>query len=170
MNLFFKPVKFLHTLIQKKILNRKIGRYVFQCIVYKLNLMRNIIHGLTDGSFLSPEVFAGVTSFEFTGGTLSQQTFDAMLALYNANKVDPCPLASIATPCWQVAVPVYDWGDCSNPNKDIVIVGFATVYITDVYDAPEKTVMARIVCKNIEPGRGGGGEYGTLGSIPGLVE
>ena len=34
----------------------------------------------------------------------------------------------------------------------------------------EKQIAARIICKIIEPARGSGGEYGVIGSIPGLVE
>ena len=47
---------------------------------------------------------------------------------------------------------------------------FATVTITEVLVTPEKTINAQVVCENIEPGRGGGGQYGTKGAIPGLVE
>jgi hypothetical protein len=71
---------------------------------------------------------------------------------------------------WTTAVVVYDSSDCTNPNKLTTIVGFATVTITDVYTAPEKTILGRVVCENIDEGRGGGGTYGTLGSIPGLVQ
>jgi hypothetical protein len=73
---------------------------------------------------------------------------------------------------WQTTVPVYDLDDCSNPNKTIDIVGFAFVEIHDVGGPSDKTVKARVLCNYVEAedDRGGGGNYGTKGSIPGLVE
>ena len=50
------------------------------------------------------------------------------------------------------------------------MVGFASVIVTDVRDAPEKVIEAEVKCDIIEGGPGGGGDYGTLGSIPVLVE
>ena len=49
-------------------------------------------------------------------------------------------------------------------------MGFATAIITAVYDSPEKTIEAKVICENVEPGHGGGGEYGTMGNVAGLVE
>jgi len=73
---------------------------------------------------------------------------------------------------WKTKVVVYTWEDCSNPNTEIVIDGFATVILTDVVGAPEKKVVGQVICKEVDSddSRGGGGEYGTKGSIPGLVE
>ena len=73
---------------------------------------------------------------------------------------------------WQTTVVVYDWYDCSNPNTRIMLTGFSTVQLTDVERPPEKTLIGKVICDVVdsEDSRGGGGEYGTKGSIPGLVE
>jgi len=77
---------------------------------------------------------------------------------------------------WEVVVPVYDRDDCSNPNQSEVVVGFAPVIITDVRgppsaESPNKQITGQVICGLVspEPNRGGGGEYGIKGSIPGLV-
>ena len=72
---------------------------------------------------------------------------------------------------WETTVPVYDRGDCSNPNQSILIVGFAQVRVRDVLNSPEKLVRGKVICNLVDEfgSRGGGGEYGTKGSIPGLV-
>jgi hypothetical protein len=60
--------------------------------------------------------------------------------------------------------------DCGeNPNQTIPIVGFATVLITGT-SGPPPVLIASVECNQVEPGVGGGGYYGTWGSIPGLVE
>jgi Flp pilus assembly protein TadG len=73
---------------------------------------------------------------------------------------------------WQTTVPVYDRDDCTNPNQEITIVGFALVEVQDVGGPSDKTIKARVLCDYVqaEDERGGGGNYGTLGSVPGLVE
>lgn len=73
---------------------------------------------------------------------------------------------------WKTLVVVYDWHDCDNPNTTIPIAGYAMIDLTDVVGAPEKLLRGKIICKLIsnEEDRGGGGNYGTKGSIPGLVE
>ncbi|MFC1657492.1 pilus assembly protein TadG-related protein [Candidatus Moduliflexota bacterium] len=73
---------------------------------------------------------------------------------------------------WEASVIVYESNDCANPNQTQKLVGFARVTVTDVYRAPDKTIKGIVLCNFVEPGdsRGGGGNFGTLGSIPGLVE
>jgi len=147
----------------------------------------------------SPFVQSGETEFEFIGGTMSNPTFDALLTAFqhlgydvDANGV---PVSSPAqaiplygengtTPLyypdgtarnrhiWETTVAVYDSNDCSNPNQSIVVEGFARVRITDVQDSPEKTIIGEVICDYVSPEdtRGGGGSFGTKGSIPGLVE
>ena len=72
---------------------------------------------------------------------------------------------------WETTVVVYDSADCSNPHSEGVS-GFARIVMFDVLDAPEQLIRAMVVCKYVdaEDSRGGGGEYGIMGPIPGLVE
>lgn len=73
---------------------------------------------------------------------------------------------------WETTVPVYDRGDCSNPNQSILIVGFAEIELRDVLNAPDKLVKGTVMCNLVDEfaSRGGGGEYGIKGSVPGLVK
>jgi len=95
-----------------------------------------------------------------------------MKALFDAMKVlnDGILDADEDSTTWTTSVPVYDWDDCRNPHGAITIVGFATVIITEVQDAPDKIIQAQVICEMKELGRGGGSNYGTKGTIPGLVE
>ncbi len=71
---------------------------------------------------------------------------------------------------WETAVPIYDRDDCSNPNQSEKVLGFTSVIITDVNQSTQQ-IDGVVVCNRVSPEdrRGGGGEYGTKGSIPGLV-
>ncbi len=73
---------------------------------------------------------------------------------------------------WETTVVVYDWDDCANPNKTIAIPGYAKIKLTDVLNAPDKLIKGVVVCDMIsrENSRGGGGDFGIKGSIPGLVQ
>ena len=74
---------------------------------------------------------------------------------------------------WEIRVVVYNYPDCSNPVEPIQVVGFATAVIhavNDSNDDPGNPIFAEVLCDRIGGGRGGGGNYGTLGSIAGLVE
>lgn len=196
--------------------------------------MRRILDEV-DG-YENPELFAGQSIINFTGGTLSTQVFDALLRLFQreGRATSSLPQAeaglsglprvyldesgvlpehltggvldgrvdwqevqyhSSAVPLevtdnqgnlvqaqwpdgslrylhqWETAVPVYEASDCANPNQSKLVVGFTEVIITNVLDSPDKTVEGLVVCNRInpEPTRGGGGEYGLKGPIPGLV-
>jgi len=122
-----------------------------------------LLNDLKDGKYASPATKTG-TVFTFTGGTLTS-VFDEMKALFDTMK-DP------ETGTWTTSVAVYDSADCSNPNPGdtLRIIGFAEITITAVLETPEKIIEGVIKCNYVAPGRGGGGEYGTKGSIPGLVE
>lgn len=135
-----------------------------------------LIDGIRTGTMASPEVTVG-DSLNFTGGVTSA-TFNAFYNLWMVKK-DP------STGIWQVLLPVYeDLGSCDNPNKSLPIKGFATMDISKVDctasdpKEPYKTcspgkqdvVEGKIACGIIDEGRGGGGSFGTLGSIPGLVQ
>jgi len=123
-------------------------------------------------------VTAGVDQLEFVGGNLASD-FSDLKALFDFCKGtnDPkhyCHDKDSNPETWTTAVVIYDYEDltspCSNPNKPLTIVGFATVTIEQVLTAPAKTIMASLKCGNAEEGRGGGGNYGTIGTISGLVQ
>ncbi len=67
-----------------------------------------------------------------------QSTFDAMQPYFDKMKTPDA--ASPSGYSWTTAVPVYDWSDCGNPHGTITIVGFATMKITVVVGAPQKTI------------------------------
>ena len=68
--------------------------------------------------------------------------------------------------------------DCANPTGLLPIVGYAVILLTDIIVNTQvdgtinKTINGKLVCELVsnEDTRGGGGEYGTKGSIPCLVE
>lgn len=76
---------------------------------------------------------------------------------------------------WETTVPVYlnprdGGGTCYNPNKNLTIVGYARIRLTDVLGAPDKIIVGDLVC-DYEEFRGVGGPfYGLAGSLPGLVK
>ena len=72
---------------------------------------------------------------------------------------------------WTTAVAVFDDSQvgCS-PNGMVTIVGFATIVITSVVGPPANTIYGAVQCDIVDSGRGSGGNYGTKGSIPGLVQ
>lgn len=134
--------------------------------------MRRTLDGLKDGTFQSPPIIAGVSIVNFTGGVVANLFENNFLPLFNTMKVkndgvldrDTNPLT------WTTTVVVYEEeGRCDNPNQSIKIVGFATVVIRDVIGPSSKDIVGNVLCDNYQPGRGGGGEYGTMGTIPGLV-
>jgi hypothetical protein len=133
--------------------------------------LQRILNGLEAGTYQSPATTAGTTFFNFIGGTIASR-FSDMQSLFNTMKVlnDGVLDADNDPTTWTTTVVVYDWSDCSNPNKAIRIVGFATVVIRRVLDSPSKLIDGEVICENVEPGRGSGGNYGTKGSIPGLVQ
>ncbi|HBH61369.1 MAG TPA: hypothetical protein DDX85_06465 [Nitrospiraceae bacterium] len=133
--------------------------------------LRKTLQDLASGSYESPETTAGQTEYDFTGGTVAS-AFSDMKALFDVMRIkNDGELDKDDDPnTWTTSVPVYDWQDCSNPNADILIIGFATVVIDEILETPDKIISAHVICENIEPARGGGPQYGTWGSIPGLVE
>ena len=131
--------------------------------------LRTTIADLQSGAYESPATTAYETEYEFGGGTMSTPTFAAMLSLFEANRNRD--LNNDGEPdAWEAGIPVYESSDCSNPSGRIMIVGFATIVITGVQNAPTKQIDGYVVCNNVESGRGSGHNYGTKGSIPGLVQ
>jgi hypothetical protein len=118
------------------------------------------------------QIQAGATQFPFIGGTLSTPTFDAMEKLFNSRKT--C-CDNNGNFYWDTLVVVYDRpGDtpasCGNPNDLYTIVGFAKIRLREVVGAAGKYLEGTVICGPLEPGRSGGGNYGTKGTIPGLVQ
>lgn len=132
---------------------------------------------LNDAQYKAPGATTG-DIFEFTGGNLGESVFQAFLDLFNYMKTrddeDPQDPNS-----WTAQVVVYKSPDCSNPTGPIEILGFATAKITNVLEPsnplnpmfpPSWYIEAIVTCRDVAPGPGGGAEYGTMGSIPKLVE
>jgi Putative Flp pilus-assembly TadE/G-like len=72
---------------------------------------------------------------------------------------------------WEVLVPVYA-STCKSPDLSdpYPIVGFATMKITNVIpNGGDKGVYGTLACDKYEEAPGGGADFGTLGTIPGLV-
>ena len=158
-------------------------------------VMRQILAGLTDLTFTSPDTHTGDT-FQFSGGTWGNMfkdknkgdsdwatlvtTFNTMRVLNDGVWDMECngmvPGTNPAEPCsfppdpntWTTKVVVYDSATCANPNQPAAVVGFATVVITNVSSNP-KMVDGKVLC-DLTSGRGNGSDYGTLGVIPNLVQ
>ncbi len=126
--------------------------------------LRKVLNGLETDSYASPEIIAGHTQLEFTGGTLAS-VFDDMKALYDVKKDTNGE--------WDVKIPVYNSDDCSNPSGAITIVGFATATVTQVVEMPNKEIIAKVTCDEIVDGRPGGTMGGSgfapLSTVPALV-
>ena len=75
---------------------------------------------------------------------------------------------------WPTKVVVYyeEGPDCGNPSGFTPIVGYATIQLTDVLPSPSKELYGKLMCELVieDDSRGGGGDYGTKGNIPCLVE
>ncbi len=107
--------------------------------------------------------------FTFTGGTVAS-AFDEMQALFEEYAVDS---DDDGVKDWTTLLAVYDYEDCSNPKGSIKIVGLCTVTITEVSGPGGKggkTIWGNVQCDQVDTGRGGAELYGTMGSIPGLVQ
>jgi hypothetical protein len=145
------------------------GWHTYKSSPANASKLRGILDGLKDGSFEIPETVAGVTKYAFTGGTVAS-AFSNLEALYESKKGN-CEGEYSGPDNWCAAVVVYDWDDCSNPNKSITIVGFAPVVITGILGPPQKTIEAKVLCDKVVLAQGGSGEYyGYLTGIPKLVE
>lgn len=133
------------------------------------NTEKQIIEGLTSNppTYITPEISAGATSLEYIGGNV-QSVFPYLINLFNAKKVSDA--SSPTGYCWNVVVPVYQGQDCANPNEPMMTIGFASACIWNVQGAPTQQIDAMVTCGEVTNGQGGGGNFGTLGSIPGLVE
>ncbi len=123
----------------------------------------------SDPDYCPPATLTTGDNLVYTGGTVAS-AFDEMKALFDAKKAYDPDYPGFPDGVWKVTVPVYDREDCSNPQNEIRTAGFTTAVITEVLETPEKTINAIVICDEIIPGHGGGGYFGSLSSIPGLVE
>lgn len=98
--------------------------------------------------------------------------------LVNQLRYPPCQGASGCTgPLryaheWETTIVVYDSDDCTPGGQPLPVLGYANVTVFNVGFPSQKVVAARIECDIIdkEDSRGGGANFGTFGSISGLVE
>lgn len=124
----------------------------------------------------SDTIVAGETQFAYIGGDLANVLFkdDLFPKLFDIMRVlnDGVLDKDNDSLTWTTTVTVYDKNDCSNPNSgDILkVLGFATATIKSI-EKTGKIIQAEIDCNAFVNGRGGGtNNYGTKGSIPGLVK
>lgn len=108
----------------------------------------------------------------FSGGTIAS-ALDEMRDLWDWGRVKNDGKIDLdeSDATWTTHVVIYNLDDCSNPGGFIEIIGFATIQIYEVLAPPDgMSIRATVVCLGYGEGRGGGGaEFGTMGSIPGLV-
>ena len=133
------------------------------------NTERQIVQGMTPNppTYIAPQITAGQTSLEYIGGNVAS-VFPSLINLFDAKKVPDT--SSPSGFCWNVTIPVYANNACSNPNTPMMTIGFASACVWQVLGVPTQQIDARITCGEVTNGGGGGGSFGTLGSIPGLVE
>ncbi len=123
--------------------------------------LRGILDGMEDGSYTAPGYDVG-QEVEFVGGNVASALPD-LRDLYNLRKD--------ADGNWETTVIVYEAYDCSNPSGPIRVDGFANVVITNVLAPPDGQLIEAVVdCENYVDGRGGGSDFGTVGTIPALVQ
>lgn len=127
------------------------------------NTLRNIIDGMNDLSYTSPATTASATSLNFIGGNVAS-AFPNLINLFNTMKPQGDPSV------WEVFVPVYQDTSCANPSGPMMIVGYATANVTNVQGPPTMTIDAVVTCDSVQGGQGGGANFGTSASIPGLVQ
>jgi len=150
--------------------------HTFEDYPSSASFIKNIIMpGIPTGAYEAPATTAGVTGFNFTGGTLAALMNPPdypFITLFDAMKVRNDGVTDLdedpAT--WTAKVVVYESDSCANPNQTLTIVGYTTIVITNVVGSPNPRVEGKVLCDNVQYGRGGGGNYGTMGSIPGLVQ
>jgi Flp pilus assembly protein TadG len=133
------------------------------------NTERQIVQGLTPNppTYLTPQITAGQTSLEYIGGNVAM-VFPSLITLYETKRVPDA--SSPSGFCWNVTIPVYPNQNCANPNTAMQVIGFASACVWNVQGVPTQQIDAMVTCGEVTQGQGGGGSFGTLGSIPGLVE
>ena len=128
------------------------------------------------------EFQGGVIGALFTGSGQNPPPMPALFDYFKArdggqqwNQYLPAHLQDDDT-VWTTIAPVYadpgTYPNCSNPNTNLQIQGYAIVRVSNVNPQPSKTMDVYVHCTMfVISGRGGGGGSGnTLGAIPNLVE
>lgn len=140
--------------------------------------VRKLVEDIRTGAFPytgMPEKVMIDNILPFTGGNLSKPTFDEMESLFNSKK-ECCD--ENGKDYWDTTVVVYKNPadlpgpppNCNNANGELEIVGFAQIRVTEVINASGKFLQGKLKC-GFDSERGGGGPgFGTLGSIPNLVQ
>jgi len=124
--------------------------------------MLAIINGMINGTYTSPSTTAGTSQLNFTNGTLSNGTWNALVNLFNAKKD--------ASGVWDVLVAVYQ-GNACNPSGAVPILGYANMQITNIHGQPGATIVGKVSCPLFQAGGvGGGPAFGVFSTLPGLVE
>lgn len=140
------------------------------------NGIPDLLDDIRTFDYESPETTAGVTEFVFTNGNMTRLFNGGFLEnLFDDRRVrnDGIHDMDDNDATWTLTVPVFDDSSLArcNPTGPLVIVGFATITITQIVGPPQKEVKATILCEEVRPVRGEGGvSYGTTGVLPGLVE
>jgi putative Flp pilus-assembly TadE/G-like protein len=147
------------------------GWHTFEESPPNANTERQIIQGLTPNppTYITPQITAGQTSLQYIGGNLTTD-FPPLQNLFSTHLVPDTTGLSPTGQCWNVTVPVYPDQNCANPTSNMLVIGFASACVWNVQAAPTKVINAIVTCGQVTNGQGGGGNFGTLGSIPGLVE
>jgi hypothetical protein len=127
------------------------------------NQLGTVVNGLRTGTFKSPETIAGVTKYEFIGGTVESRCSD-LLALFNAKKGTGNKMLA--------NIPVYDF-DCGNVTGPRVILGFVQAEINKVICGNNNrqldlNVKCGIVGTDVGTG-GGENDFGLITSSPSMV-
>ena len=123
------------------------------------NQLQTIVKRIQSGSYVSPTVSSRKTQLQFLGANPGT-AFTELQSLYNSRK-------NSKTGDWLTVVPVYDRGSCAAATGPATIVGFATMRLNQ---KSSTQLSATVIANQIQVGRGGGTDYGTKGSIPGLVK
>jgi hypothetical protein len=124
--------------------------------------LQTVLRGLTAGGYASPGAIGGRTQFQLMRDDPDGAAAE-LRALYDAKK-------NPRTGEWTTLVSVYGRAACPPPAQPATIAGFATARITEVMAQGRWSLEARISNGSVQSGRGGGTDFGTKGSIPGLVQ
>jgi Flp pilus assembly protein TadG len=149
------------------------------------NDMADYIDRLRLGTDSTPSMSVN-TDIPMTGGSQSQ-VFNAFYNLWQAKIQNNASPSTPANGTWKALMPVYaETTNCRNPVQTQNIKGFATFEITyvdcaasrpreplkscDLFPGNNDRLRGKLVCNMVKEGAGGGGDYGTYGTIPGLVQ